>query len=475
MGVADDSRVRSADEERLPRHFGRYQLFDRIGRGGMADIYLARVSAGLGAARRVVVKQILPQLCSDERFATMLIEEAKLVCQLRHANVVQVLDLGREGERLYIAMEYVEGFDLNQLLRRLSKRRIGLPKEFAFFIVREALAALDYAHRAVGADGEPLGLVHRDVSPSNILVSFEGEVKLCDFGIARAFHRSADEGGRDRGSDDESTGQREKVVGKAAYMSPEHAKGLDLDARADIFCAGILLWELCAGRRLYKGSEDQMLALARAGEVPPLPDRGLPEQARLQALLDRALAHDPADRFETAALMQRALDEYLGATRQFASQIRFGAFLSEHFEQQVVTLRRDRERAAEALDRGPPVRIERVHPVDEPAAPSAKEAETLDEALDADVVAAAVTDIAPTNAADTAPTEDTAPTADTDPSDTDPVASLAETDRSLHEQVTQPVKIEHAEPPTRSRAWLLILALVFAVAAGAAAVLLARS
>ncbi|HBQ19021.1 MAG TPA: serine/threonine protein kinase, partial [Myxococcales bacterium] len=168
----------AAETDHLPRRFGRYHLFDRIGRGGMADIYLARAHTELGGARRVVVKQILPELGGDPQFAKMLIDEAKLVAGLRHANVVQVLDLGREGDRLYITMEYVEGYDLNQLLRRLSKRRIPLPAEFALFVVREALAALDFAHRKKDDEGEPLGIVHRDVSPSNVLISFEGEVKL---------------------------------------------------------------------------------------------------------------------------------------------------------------------------------------------------------------------------------------------------------------------------------------------------------
>ncbi|HJL19526.1 MAG TPA: serine/threonine-protein kinase [Sandaracinaceae bacterium LLY-WYZ-13_1] len=354
--------------DHLPRRFGRYLLFDRIGRGGMADIYLARASTEIGVARRVVVKQILPELCADEHFARMLVDEAKLVAGLSHANVAQVLDLGREGDRLFITMEYVEGYDLNQLLRRLSKRRIPLPAEFALFVVREMLAALDFAHRAKGPDGEPLGIVHRDVSPSNVLISFEGEIKLCDFGIAKAASSATSTPKVSRvGGEDEATGERSRLAGKAAYMSPEHARGEAIDARADLFAAGIVLWELCAGRRLYKGTEEQMLELARAGEVPPLPDRGLPSQPELQALLDRALAVDPDERFRTAGEMLRALDEYAMGAKLFASQLRFASFMQEHFEADVVRARRERERAAEALDRGPPVEME---PLDEPDAPA---------------------------------------------------------------------------------------------------------
>lgn len=349
----------------LPRQFGRYLLFDRIGRGGMADIYLAQMKTELGVPRRVVVKAILPELSGDPRFARLLVDEAKLVAGLRHANVVQVLDLGREGDRLFIAMEYVEGLDLNQLLARLSKRKIALPTELALFIVREVLAALDFAHRAQNESG-PLGIVHRDVSPSNILISFEGEVKLCDFGIAKAFAKapssSAEHEGGGLDSEEESGAH---IVGKAAYMAPEHARGEELDPRADIFSAGIVLYELCAGRRLYRGTEEEMLRLARKGEVPPLPERGLPHPEELQAILDRALAFDRDERFATAAEFLRALDDYSLRAKLFASQLRFGAFLSEHFEEEVVRLRRERERAVEALARGP---ILELAPIAEPDA-----------------------------------------------------------------------------------------------------------
>lgn len=375
MGAAHEVRAASdGTGARLPRRFGAYHLFDQIGRGGMADIYLARMDTGLGTPRRVVVKEILAELSRDERFATMLIEEAKLVSPLRHGNVVQVLDLGREADRLFIAMEYVEGFDLNQLLRRLTKKRLGLPAEFAMFLVREALAALDYAHRARDDHGEPMGIVHRDVSPSNVLISFEGEVKLCDFGIARALSTTDTPSGEHRGTD-EATGEREKVAGKAAYMSPEHARGDDIDRRADLFSAGIILWELCAGRRLYKGTEEKMLELAREGAVPPLPERGLPLQGELQAILDRALQYDPADRYPSAQAMLRDLDRYAARAKLIASQIRFGSFLSDHFSSEVIEVRRQREIAAAALELGPPVQIQALpeeaptDPDDDPPVP----------------------------------------------------------------------------------------------------------
>lgn len=335
--------------ESLPRRFGRYQLFDHIGRGGMAEIFLAHADTGIaGASRLLVVKQIHAALSGDPQFASMFAGEAKLCAGLRHTNIVQIVDLGRadgpNGEPLlFMAMEYVEGLDLNQLLRRLSQKKVPLPLEFAIFVVHEVLSALDFAHRALDANGVPLGIVHRDVSPSNVLMSVEGEVKLCDFGIAKAFGASGHE------SEAQASG-RAKVVGKSAYMSPEQANGDELDRRADVFAAGILLWELCAGRRLYRGNEEEMLDLARRADIAPLPDRGIPSQEQLQELLDRALAPAREDRFTTAAEMRAALDAYADGARIFASPIRFGAFLTDHFETELIVDRRARERAAKAAE-----------------------------------------------------------------------------------------------------------------------------
>jgi serine/threonine-protein kinase len=323
----------------LPRRFGRYLLFDHIGRGGMAEIFLARADTGIaGASRLLVVKQIHAALSGDPKFASMFADEAKLCAGLRHANIVQIVDLGRadgaHGESLlFMAMEYVEGLDLNQLLRRLSQKKVPLPLEFAIHVVHEVLSALDFAHRASDGSGKPLGIVHRDVSPSNVLMSLEGEVKLCDFGIAKAFGVASDQS--------EGT----KVVGKSAYMSPEQARGEELDGRSDVFAAGILLWELCAGRRLYRGSEDEMLDQAKRAEIPPLPDRGIPDQARLQAVLDRALAAHRTDRYASAAAMRSELDAYATGARLFASPIKFGAFLTDHFEMELLADRRAREHA----------------------------------------------------------------------------------------------------------------------------------
>jgi serine/threonine-protein kinase len=337
----------------LPCRLGRYTLFDCIGRGGMADIYLARTRSELGAARLLVIKEMKPALARDERFAEMLVAEAKLAARLAHPNVVAVEHLGREEGALFIAMEYVEGLDLRELLRQCSRRRVALPMAFALGMVCDVLRALDYAHRRRDERGELLGIVHRDVSPSNVLLSFDGEVKLCDFGIASAASTSGV--------------PTPTIEGKAGYMSPEHARGEPIDARADVFGAGVVLWELLSGRRMYKpGPTERPIDLARRAEVPPLQSRGLPEEERLHGIVRRALEVDRAARYPSAGEFLSELEAYCHDTRALLSPMRFGQWLSEHFAEEKLERRRARERVLAALDRGPAVVIEPIGMVPSP-------------------------------------------------------------------------------------------------------------
>jgi serine/threonine-protein kinase len=335
-----------AETIRLPRTLGRFTLFDFVGRGGMAEIYLARQKTDLGAARHAVVKVILPEIAERKEFADMLVAEAKLAASLNHTNIVHVFDLGKSDQQLYIAMEYVEGFDLSTLLRRCSKEKVKLPIEYALHVILEALAGLDYAHRQ--------GVVHRDVSPSNVLVSFEGEVKLCDFGIARA---NALAEGAAQLSD-------EAIKGKAGYMSPEQARGEDVDARSDVFAAGILLWELVQGRRMYKAEGPDknaaLLVLARAAEIPELETRGLPDEERLFGIVKKALAPSRDDRFASASAMRRELEGWVQDQKLGASVLKLGDWLSTTFGADVVSHRRARERAIRALEAGPAASIKPI-------------------------------------------------------------------------------------------------------------------
>lgn len=309
----------------------------------MAEIYLARVRTDLGAARLLVIKEMLPQLASDARWSELLIDEAKLSAQLSHANIARVEELGRHDDSLYIAMEYVEGLDLRDLLKQSSVRKLRLPMEYRLYVVREMLRALDYAHRY--RTDEAVGVIHRDVSPSNILLSFDGEVKLCDFGIASAIQLDI--------------APSDTIEGKAGYMSPEQARGESLDERSDLFAAGIILWELLAGKRLYKATESTpLIELARLGEVPKLKALNLPEEEKLREIVLRALAKKPADRYASAAAMFDDLYGYCLATKQMASALRFGEWLSSHFAEEKLARRRSRERALSALELGPPLVME---------------------------------------------------------------------------------------------------------------------
>jgi serine/threonine-protein kinase len=321
------------DASGLPRTFGRYTLFELIGKGGMAEIYLARAATELGATRLAVVKQILPAFADDPRFAAMLTHEAKLAARLGHRRIVQVFDLGKHDDHFYIAMEYVEGFDLNSLLRQCTEHKVALPAPHALGIVADVLEGLDYAHRRTGEDGEPLGIVHRDVSPSNVLISYEGEVKLCDFGIAHANALVKEEGAT------------EALKGKAGYMSPEHARGETLDARADVFAAGIIFWELLAGRRLYKTRSDvSLLDQAKAAEIPTLPDKGVPNHAELERIVRRALSKDREDRYPSAGAMLRDLEAYLAQNALLASRLKLGEWIATSFGTELVEKRRASER-----------------------------------------------------------------------------------------------------------------------------------
>jgi len=333
------SRRKSRASRPLPCKLGRYTLFERIGYGGMANIYLARHRTELGATRLCVIKEVLPELAHETRLSEMLVEEARLSSRLNHANVVKVEDLGRSEGSLYIAMEYVEGFDLRELLRRAALGKVPFPVAYSLLVMGDVLRGLDYAHRLKDEYGAPLGIVHRDVSPANVLVSFEGEVKLCDFGIARA--------GAEVDADT-------AFQGKMGYMSPEQARGEALDARSDIFAVGIMLWELLAGRRLYKAKQGEaLLEAARRAEIPDLPSRGLPEEEQLFAIVRRALTKNPDERYSTAAAMLRDVERYASHAKMQASPLHFGGFLREHFGKEMLSERRSRQRAIEAIERGP--------------------------------------------------------------------------------------------------------------------------
>jgi len=272
---------------------GRYELIRALDGGGMAEVFLGRRRGPGGAEKRLVVKRIRRRYARDPRFIRLFVSEAKLSMSLSHRNIVPVFDFGRAGDELFFVMDYIDGVDLSRAIR-LTKGPID--PVVAAYIAMEICQALDYAHR-VRRERGPAGVVHRDVTPRNVLLSFAGEVKLADFGVATLTDREGPGG----------------VRGTPAYMAPEQATAGDIDARTDLFALGLVLWEMLAGERAYRGtSVDELMAEAEAANVPALSDE---VPAALREVVERATARDPEERFTDAHDMQRALDRFVIAVR----------------------------------------------------------------------------------------------------------------------------------------------------------------
>jgi serine/threonine-protein kinase len=279
----------------LPQKLGRYPIVGELAVGGMAEILLARVVGPSGFERPVVIKRILPHLARQPSFVSMFLDEARIAAAIRHQNVVHVQELVREADELFLVMEYLEGESVAGLMRRLVARHETLDRSIATHIVAEACAGLQAAHVLTDEDGTPRNLVHRDVSPQNLFVSYDGQVKVLDFGIAHAVGRSTRT----------ETGQ---IKGKFEYMSPEQVRGEPLDRRSDIFALGIVLYELSTLRRLFKRpSPAEVIQAVNEGAVVP-PSRLVADYPpSLEAICMRALAPSPDGRYPTAADMRRDL------------------------------------------------------------------------------------------------------------------------------------------------------------------------
>ncbi len=281
------------------RQFGPYRLIRQIAVGGMAEIHLAKTTGIAGFEKYVALKMIHPNFAEDDQFIQMLVDEAKIAVQLTHGNIAQTFDLGRVGETYYITMEYVDGADLYKILRRASEQDIEMPLDVCAFVGKEVASALDHAHRKKDHIGKPLGIVHRDVSPQNVLISYAGEIKLVDFGIAKATMKA-----------------RQTAVGvikgKYYYMSPEQAWGDPIDYRSDIFSAGIVLYEMITGQMLYLEEDlHKLLDMARKAEIAP-PSRlrkGVPPQ--LERIVMHALQKVPGERYQTAGDFSSDLERFL--------------------------------------------------------------------------------------------------------------------------------------------------------------------
>ncbi|MBA3499351.1 MAG: serine/threonine protein kinase, partial [Deltaproteobacteria bacterium] len=274
---------------------GRYQLVRHLASGGMADLWLARATGIEGFERHVAIKRIRKEQARDQRFVQMFLDEARLAASLHHNNIATVHDIGQTQGEYFFAMEWVHGEDLRKILMHASAREQYLPIEHVMTIVLAATAALHYAHEHKSQ------IVHRDVSPANIIVGYDGNVKVVDFGIAKAAHRGKET-------------QSGAMKGKVAYMSPEQCVGQPVDRRSDIFSLGIVLYELVTVRRLFKAANDFLTMSAIIhGDIPPpsIIRPGLPRE--LEAIIMKALAHERDDRFRTAEEMRAVLERFCTA------------------------------------------------------------------------------------------------------------------------------------------------------------------
>lgn len=300
--------------------FGKYLLLEKVAAGGMAEIYLAKSSAANGLNKFFAIKRILPQFSNNEDFVSMFKEEAKVCINLNHSNVVSIFDFGIENSQFFLVMDYVEGRNLRQIINELKKSNRSFSIDQALYLVKEAAAGLDHAHRCVDATtGKPLNITHRDMSPQNVMVSFEGEIKVIDFGIAKA----------ETEAEDTKAGT---LKGKFSYMSPEQAEGQTIDPRTDVFALGIVLWELLANDRLFTGSnEAAILRKVRDCQVPPIRKINPTVPAELERIVMKALAKDRNVRYQTAANFHRDLNRFLNTQYPDFSPQDFSAFIKESF------------------------------------------------------------------------------------------------------------------------------------------------
>ena len=330
---------------RLPQPFGKYLLLERISVGGMAEVFKAKAFGVEGFEKIIAIKKILPSMAEDADFIQMFIDEAKICGQLNHANICQIFELGRIDDSHFIAMEYIWGKDLLQIQNRFRRSRKQMTVQMAAFIASKMCEGLDYAHRKKDATGKPLNIIHRDVSPQNVIVSYEGEVKVIDFGIAKAASRS-------------SKTQAGVLKGKFGYMSPEQVGGKQLDQRADIFAIGTILYELLTSERLFLGDTDfATLEKVRNVAVPPPSKVNTTVPAELDRIIMKALAKETGDRYQWASEMHEDLQDFLAQTEPVYNAKALSGWMRDQFSvemrKEAAVLDEQRKIGKEAMAAGP--------------------------------------------------------------------------------------------------------------------------
>jgi serine/threonine protein kinase len=301
--------------------YGPYQLVEKVAAGGMAEVFRAKRAGVEGFEKIVAVKRILPHLSDNKEFVDMFVDEAKMVAGLTHPSIVQIFDLGKIERTYFIAMEYIHGRDLRTILRRAKDKGIRIPLDLSVLIVSRVSSALEYAHRKKDEAGHPLKIVHRDISPQNILISFEGDVKLTDFGIAKATSKATS---TDKGA----------LRGKLLYMSPEQAWGKPMDRRSDVFSLGVVCYEMITDRKPFLGtSEKGILEMVRECRIAPPSTLNPRVPERLERVVMRALAREPEQRYQDAGEMLRELERALHE-RQPPTAIDLARFMEVLFERE---------------------------------------------------------------------------------------------------------------------------------------------
>ncbi|HSY39867.1 MAG TPA: serine/threonine-protein kinase [Polyangia bacterium] len=299
------------------RQVGRYAVVRHLASGGMAELYIARQESVGGFEKQVVLKILQPRYAKNPRVVTMFLDEARLAAKLNHPAIVHVYDVADEGGLKYIAMEYIHGETIADIVKRGLAVDRYLPLEYAIHIVRQTATGLAYAHERKEADGKVVRIVHRDISPTNILVSYEGQTEIVDFGIARAQDELREEAGI--------------LPGKASYMSPEQVRGETVDHRSDIFALGIILYELTLCQRLYRGPADAVMRRIVNDRVPPPTAIRRDYPAALEQIVMRALEKRPEDRYQTAQEMHDDLEEFLSESGLRSGNRRVAIYMNELF------------------------------------------------------------------------------------------------------------------------------------------------
>jgi serine/threonine protein kinase len=311
----------------IPPQIGKYTLVRQLATGGMAELFVAIQKGAFGFEKLVVIKRILPALTGDRALVEMLLHEARIAATLSHPNIAQIFDIDVADGNYFIAMEHVHGEDLRSIVRQMKAQGVlEFPIEHALSVVLGVCAGLAYAHEKRGFDGQPLNIVHRDISPQNVIVAYAGEVKVVDFGIAQSEAMSAD---------DTKSG---RLKGKIPYMSPEQARGEAIDLRSDIFAAGVMLFELTTGRRLFKGTNEYATLDLICTRTYPRPSEVRPDYPpALEAIVMRALEKDREQRWQTAGEMQVALEEFIRRERVPVSSVALSKFMHSLFAEKIAT------------------------------------------------------------------------------------------------------------------------------------------